>query len=50
MRMKKKFVGLMVLIATAIAFGTFLVNIIKKAGLEDIFDFDLSEDIDEELF
>ena len=48
--MKKKFVGLMVLIATAIAFGTFLVNIIKKAGLEEIFDFDLNEEIDEESF
>jgi hypothetical protein len=48
--MKKKFLGVMVLIATAIAFGTFLVNIVKKAGLEDIFDFDLNEDIDEEAF
>jgi hypothetical protein len=48
--MKKKFVGIMVLIATAIAFGTFLVNTIKKAGLEEIFDFDLNEDIDEESF
>jgi hypothetical protein len=48
--MKKKFLGMMVLIATAIAFGTFLVNTIKKAGLEDIFDFDLNEEIDEEAF
>ena len=48
--MKKKFIGTMVLIATAIAFGTFLVNTIKKAGLEEIFDFDLNEDIDEESF
>jgi hypothetical protein len=48
--MKKKFIGIMVFIATAIAFGTFLVNIIKKAGLEEIFDFDLNEDIDNESF
>ena len=48
--MNKKIISIMVLIATAIAFGTFLVNIIKKAGLEEIFDFDLNEDIDEESF
>ena len=46
----KKIIALITIIATAIAFGTFVVNIIKKAGLEDLFDLDLSEDIDDEDF
>lgn len=37
------------LIAIAIFSGALIFNILKKAGLEDIFDFDLNEDIDEEL-
>ena len=44
----KKIIALITIIATAIAFGTFVVNTIKKAGLEDLFDLDLSEDIDDE--
>lgn len=35
-----------VLLATAIATGYLLNELIKKAGIEDIFDFDLNEDID----
>jgi hypothetical protein len=35
-----------VLLATAIATGYLLNEFLKKAGVEDIFDFDLSEDID----
>lgn len=44
----KKVFALFVLIATAIAFGTMLFSFLKKAGFEDIFDFDLYEDIDNE--
>jgi len=46
----KKIIALITIIATAIAFGSFVVNTIKKAGLEDLFDLDLSEDIDDEDF
>jgi hypothetical protein len=40
----------MVLLATAILSGYAMFSFLKKAGLDDIFDFDLGEDIDEELF
>jgi hypothetical protein len=49
--MKKKFLASLVLLATAIFSGALIFNILKKAGLEDIFDFDLNEEIDtDELF
>ena len=48
--MNKKFTSLMVLLATAMIFGYAMFSFLKKAGLDDIFDFDLTEDIDEELF
>jgi len=47
--MKKLFVGISV-IAIAISSGALLYSILKKAGLEEIFDFDLNEDIDNETF
>lgn len=46
--MKKKLIASLVLLATAIFSGAFVYNILKKAGLEGIFDFDLNEDIDNE--
>jgi len=48
--MNKKFTSLMVLLATAMISGYAMFSILKKAGLDDIFDFDLTEDIDEDLF
>ena len=48
--MKKKFVGMMILIATAIISGVALSKFLNWAGQKEIFDFDLNEDIDEELF
>ena len=48
--MKKKFVGIMVLIATAILSGVALNKFLNWAGQQDIFDFDLNEEIDEEIF
>jgi hypothetical protein len=48
--MKKKFVGMMVLIATAILSGVSLSKFLNWAGEKEIFDFDLNEDIDEESF
>jgi len=45
----KKLWALISLIAIAIFSGALIFNILKKAGLEDIFDFDLNEDIDQEL-
>jgi hypothetical protein len=48
--MNKKFTSLMVLLATAMISGYAMFSFLKKAGLDDIFDFDLTEDIDEELF
>jgi hypothetical protein len=45
----KKLWALISLIAIAISSGALIFNILKKAGLEDIFDFDLNEDIDEKL-
>jgi hypothetical protein len=48
--MKKKFVGMMILIATAILSGVALSKFLNWAGQKEIFDFDLNEDIDEELF
>jgi hypothetical protein len=44
--MKKKFIGLFMLIATAILSGVALNKFLKWAGQEEIFDFDLDEDID----
>jgi hypothetical protein len=48
--MKKKLSALVVLLLAAILSGYMLNQFLKKAGLEDIFDFDLDEEIDEELF
>jgi len=48
--MKKRFLGLLMLIATAILSGALLAKFLNWAGSEEIFDFDLTEDIDEELF
>jgi hypothetical protein len=46
----KKIWALITLIATAILSGVMLSKFLKWAGQEEIFDFDLTEDIDEELF
>jgi len=48
--MKNKLSALVVLLLAAILSGYMLNQFLKKAGLEDIFDFDLDEEIDEELF
>ena len=47
--MNKKFTSLVVLLATAILSGYALFTFLKKAGIDDIFAFDL-DDEDEELF
>jgi len=47
--MKKRFIGLFMLIATAILSGVALNKFLKWAGSEEIFDFDLDEDIDNEF-
>ena len=47
--MNKKFMSLVVLLATAILSGYALFTFLKKAGIEDIFEFDLDEDIDEDF-
>ena len=46
----KKFWALTTLIATAILSGVYLSKFLKWAGQEEIFDFDLNEDIDNEQF
>jgi len=46
----KRLSALIMLIATAIFSGVYLSKFLKWAGQEEIFDFDLTEDIDEELF
>ena len=48
-QMNKKFMSLVVLLATAILSGYALLTFLKKAGIEDIFEFDLGEDIDEDF-
>jgi len=49
--MKKRFLGLLMLIATAILSGALLAKFLNWAGQqEDFFDFDLTEDIDNEQF
>ena len=48
--MRKKIIGLLMLIATAILSGVALSKFLKWAGQEEIFDFDLTEDIDIEQF
>jgi hypothetical protein len=49
--MRKKLIGLLMLIATAILSGVALSKFLKWAGKqEDFFDFDLNEDIDNEQF
>ena len=49
--MKKRLSALVMLIATAILTGVALNKFLKWAGQqEDIFDFDLDEDIDNEQF
>jgi hypothetical protein len=47
--MNKKFTSLMVLLATAMISGYAMFSFLKKAGLDDIFDFDLTEDIDQDI-
>jgi hypothetical protein len=46
--MKNKIGSSILLLATAIASGYALYELLKKAGLGDTFDFDLFEDIDED--
>ena len=46
----KRLSALIMLIATAILTGVALSKFLNWAGSEEIFDFDLEEDIDEELF
>jgi len=46
----KKISALIMLIATAILSGVALSRFLKWAGQEEIFDFDLTEDIDNEQF
>ena len=46
----KKISAFIMLIATAILSGVALSKFLKWAGQEDIFDFDLNEDIDNEQF
>lgn len=48
--MRKKIIGFLMLIATAILSGVALSKFLKWAGNQDIFDFDLTEDIDNEQF
>jgi hypothetical protein len=49
--MRKKIIGFLMLIATAILSGVALSKFLKWAGRqEDFFDFDLNEDIDNEQF
>ena len=48
--MKKKLIGILVLLATAVLSGYLLNKILNLAGLEEDHPFDLHEDIDEELF
>ena len=44
----KKIYALLTIIATAILSGVALSKFLKWAGQQDIFDFDLNEDIDHE--
>ncbi len=44
----KKIWALIILIATAIVSGLYISKFLKWAGQENIFDFDLNEDIDNE--
>jgi hypothetical protein len=46
--MKNKMGTSLLLLATAILSGYALFSLLKMAGLGDSFDFDLSEDIDED--
>jgi hypothetical protein len=45
----KKLWALVVLIATAVLSGAMLSKFLNWAGEQEIFDFDLNEDIDDEL-
>ena len=47
--MNKKFMSLVLLLATAIASGYATFLILQKAGFEGAFDFDLEEDIDKDI-
>jgi hypothetical protein len=47
--MNKKFMSLVLLLATAIASGYATFLILQKAGFEGAFDFDLEEDIDQDI-
>ena len=46
----KKIYALIALTATAVFSGLYLSKFLKWAGQEEIFDFDLNEDIDNEQF
>jgi hypothetical protein len=47
--MNKKFMSLVLLLATAIASGYATFLILQKAGFEGAFDFDLEEDIEKDI-
>ena len=48
--MRKRLPVVVVLLVTAILSGYMLNEFLKKAGLQDIFEFDLSEEDEESLF
>jgi len=44
--MKKKLIALLVIIATGVAMGAYLMKVLQALDLDSVFDFDIEEDLD----
>jgi len=44
--MKKKLIALLVITATGLAMGAYLMKVLQALDLDSVFDFDIEEDLD----
>jgi len=44
--MKKKLLALLVITATGLAMGAYLMKVLQALDLDSVFDFDIEEDLD----
>jgi hypothetical protein len=44
--MKKKLIALLVITATGVAMGAYLMKVLQALDLDSVFDFDIEEDLD----
>jgi hypothetical protein len=44
--MKKKLIALLIITATGVAMGAYLMKVLQALDLDSVFDFDIEEDLD----